>query len=78
MCWLCRIDSLLCLVGALSFPSLLTDEAVAYGAAVQGAIIKSGGTGGGLALDGISSDLVLLDVTPLSLVSSLRVVLCPY
>merc|ERR1711871_1269115 len=43
------------------------DEAVAYGAAVQGAIIKSGGSGGGLALDGISSDLVLLDVTPLSL-----------
>jgi len=47
--------------------SINPDEAVAYGAAVQGAIIKSGGTGGGLALDGISSDLVLLDVTPLSL-----------
>lgn len=47
--------------------SINPDEAVAYGAAVQGAIIKSGGTGGGVALDGISSDLVLLDVTPLSL-----------
>ena len=47
--------------------SINPDEAVAYGAAVQGAIIKSGGTGGGIALDGISSDLVLLDVTPLSL-----------
>ena len=47
--------------------SINPDEAVAYGAAVQGAIIKSGGSGGGLALDGISSDLVLLDVTPLSL-----------
>jgi L1 cell adhesion molecule like protein len=43
------------------------DEAVAYGAAVQGAILKSGGSGGGAALEGISSDLVLLDVTPLSL-----------
>jgi L1 cell adhesion molecule like protein len=47
--------------------SINPDEAVAYGAAVQGAIIRSGGSGGGLALDGISSDLVLLDVTPLSL-----------
>ena len=48
--------------------SINPDEAVAYGAAIQGAIIKSGGTGGGAALsDGISSDLVLLDVTPLSL-----------
>ena len=47
--------------------SINPDEAVAYGAAVQAAIIKSGGTGGGLALDGISTDLVLLDVTPLSL-----------
>lgn len=47
--------------------SINPDEAVAYGAAVQGAIIKAGGTGGGLALDGISTDLVLLDVTPLSL-----------
>ena len=47
--------------------SINPDEAVAYGAAVQGAIIKAGGTGGGIALDGISTDLVLLDVTPLSL-----------
>mmetsp|Transcript_8808 Transcript_8808/g.8703 ORF Transcript_8808/g.8703 Transcript_8808/m.8703 type:complete len:621 (+) Transcript_8808:94-1956(+) len=47
--------------------SINPDEAVAYGAAVQGAILKSGGTGGGAALDGISSDIVLLDVTPLSL-----------
>jgi len=47
--------------------SINPDEAVAYGAAVQGAIIRSGGFGGGIALDGISSDLVLLDVTPLSL-----------
>jgi L1 cell adhesion molecule like protein len=47
--------------------SINPDEAVAYGAAVQGAILKSGGTGGGEALDGIGQDLVLLDVTPLSL-----------
>jgi len=47
--------------------SINPDEAVAYGAAVQGAILKQGGTGGGAALDGISTDLVLLDVTPLSL-----------
>jgi len=47
--------------------SINPDEAVAYGAAVQGAIIRAGGSGGGLALDGISSELVLLDVTPLSL-----------
>ena len=47
--------------------SINPDEAVAYGAAVQGAILKAGGTGGGAALDGISTDLVLLDVTPLSL-----------
>lgn len=47
--------------------SINPDEAVAYGAAVQGAILKSGGTGGGAALEGLSSDLVLLDVTPLSL-----------
>jgi len=47
--------------------SINPDEAVSYGAAIQGAILKSGGTGGGLALEGISSDLVLLDVTPLSL-----------
>jgi len=47
--------------------SINPDEAVAYGAAVQGAILRSGGTGGGAALEGISTDLVLLDVTPLSL-----------
>lgn len=47
--------------------SINPDEAVAYGAAVQGAILKAGGGGGGVALEGISSDLVLLDVTPLSL-----------
>ena len=47
--------------------SINPDEAVAYGAAVQGAILKSGGTGGGAALEGINSDIVLLDVTPLSL-----------
>jgi len=53
------------------------DEAVAYGAAVQGAILLAGQTGGGEALSGdasssrisggLSTDLVLLDVTPLSL-----------
>jgi len=48
--------------------SINPDEAVAYGAAVQGAILKAGGTGGGADLTlGFSSDLVLLDVTPLSL-----------
>lgn len=47
--------------------SINPDEAVAYGAAVQGAILKAGGTGGGADLGGFSSDLVLLDVTPLSL-----------
>eukprot|EP01041_Mallomonas_annulata_P006801 gene6801-13772_t len=47
--------------------SINPDEAVAYGAAVQGAILKAGGTGGGEALDGICQDLLLLDVTPLSL-----------
>jgi len=47
--------------------SINPDEAVAYGAAVQGAILKNGGTGGGLALDGICTDLLLLDVAPLSL-----------
>jgi len=48
--------------------SINPDEAVAYGAAVQGAILKSGGTGGGEDLSlGFSNDLVLLDVTPLSL-----------
>jgi L1 cell adhesion molecule like protein len=53
------------------------DEAVAYGAAVQGAILQAGQTGGGEALagdanysrlkGGLSTDIVLLDVTPLSL-----------
>uniref|UniRef100_A0A7S3MBA8 Heat shock protein 70 n=1 Tax=Spumella elongata TaxID=89044 RepID=A0A7S3MBA8_9STRA len=47
--------------------SINPDEAVAYGAAVQGAILRAGGSGGGAALEGLSSDLVLLDVTPLSL-----------
>jgi len=47
--------------------SINPDEAVAYGAAIQGAILKAGGNGGGAALDGISTDIVLLDVTPLSL-----------
>jgi len=47
--------------------SINPDEAVAYGAAVQGAILKAGGTGGGAALAGLSTDIVLLDVTPLSL-----------
>ena len=47
--------------------SINPDEAVAYGAAVQGAILRAGGTGGGQDLGGMSSDLVLLDVTPLSL-----------
>lgn len=48
--------------------SINPDEAVAFGAAVQGAILKSGGSGGGAALEGgINTDLVLLDVTPLSL-----------
>jgi heat shock protein 1/8 len=48
--------------------SINPDEAVAYGAALQGAILKSGGTGGGADLTiGFNNDLVLLDVTPLSL-----------
>ena len=47
--------------------SINPDEAVAYGAAVQGAILKAGGSGGGQALDGICTDLLLLDVAPLSL-----------
>lgn len=47
--------------------SINPDEAVAYGAAVQGAILRAGGIGGGADVGGISSDLVLLDVTPLSL-----------
>ena len=40
---------------------------MAYGAAVQGAILQSGGSGGGAALEGICTDLLLLDVAPLSL-----------
>lgn len=47
--------------------SINPDEAVAYGAAVQGAILQSGGSGGGAALEGICTDLLLLDVAPLSL-----------
>jgi heat shock 70kDa protein 1/2/6/8 len=47
--------------------SINPDEAVAYGAAIQGAILQAGGTGGGQALQGICTDLVLLDVSPLSL-----------
>ena len=47
--------------------SINPDEAVAYGAAVQGAILKAGGSGGGVALGGITMDLLLLDVAPLSL-----------
>jgi heat shock protein 1/8 len=45
------------------------DEAVAIGAAVQGYILASGGTGGGeaLATEELVTDLLLLDVTPLSL-----------
>jgi len=43
------------------------DEAVAYGAAVQGAILQSGGSGGGEALEGMAQELLLMDVTPLSL-----------
>jgi len=43
------------------------DEAVAIGAAVQGHILASGGRGGGQDLQTISTDLLLLDVTPLSL-----------
>lgn len=47
--------------------SINPDEAVAYGAAVQGAILQAGGSGGGQALQGVCTDLVLLDVAPLSL-----------
>ena len=47
--------------------SVNPDEAVAFGAAVQGAILKSGGTGGGADLRGVITDVVLLDVAPLSL-----------
>ena len=43
------------------------DEAVAIGAAVQGHILSTGGKGGGMDLDAGSTDLLLLDVTPLSL-----------
>jgi len=52
--------------------SLNPDECVAIGAAVQGHILASGGSGGGKdLLDGIenemTTELLLLDVTPLSL-----------
>mmetsp|Transcript_3132 Transcript_3132/g.4584 ORF Transcript_3132/g.4584 Transcript_3132/m.4584 type:complete len:629 (-) Transcript_3132:112-1998(-) len=49
--------------------SVHPDEAVAVGAAVQGRILATGGSGGGQALDGAeaTTDLLLLDVTPLSL-----------
>jgi len=45
------------------------DEAVAIGAAVQGRILASGGSGGGkeLSSNETTTDLLLLDVTPLSL-----------
>jgi L1 cell adhesion molecule like protein len=46
--------------------SIHPDEAVAIGAAVQGHILSTGGKGGGMDLD-IGTDLLLLDVTPLSL-----------
>eukprot|EP00592_Proboscia_alata_P028991 CAMPEP_0194442830 /NCGR_PEP_ID=MMETSP0176-20130528/126356_1 /TAXON_ID=216777 /ORGANISM="Proboscia alata, Strain PI-D3" /LENGTH=634 /DNA_ID=CAMNT_0039268987 /DNA_START=562 /DNA_END=2466 /DNA_ORIENTATION=- len=49
--------------------SVHPDEAVAIGAAVQGHILSTGAGGGGKDLDAASSttDLLLLDVTPLSL-----------
>lgn len=49
--------------------SVHPDEAVAHGAAVQGRILATGGTGGGKDLAGAEAmtDLLLLDVTPLSL-----------
>lgn len=48
--------------------SVHPDEAVAIGAAVQGHILASGGTGGGKDLESeATTDLLLLDVTPLSL-----------
>lgn len=48
--------------------SVHPDEAVAIGAAVQGHILATGGSGGGKDLGHNSStDLLLLDVTPLSL-----------
>ncbi|KAL3772960.1 hypothetical protein ACHAWO_008690 [Cyclotella atomus] len=49
--------------------SVHPDEAVAHGAAVQGHILATGGSGGGKDLAGaeMTTDLLLLDVTPLSL-----------
>jgi len=48
--------------------SVHPDEAVAIGAAVQGHILSSGGSGGGKDLEAENTtDLLLLDVTPLSL-----------
>lgn len=47
--------------------SVHPDEAVAIGAAVQGHILATGGTGGAKDLMGMTTDLLLLDVTPLSL-----------
>jgi len=49
--------------------SVHPDEAVAHGAAVQGYILSTGGTGGGKDLGAaeMMTDLLLLDVTPLSL-----------
>jgi L1 cell adhesion molecule like protein len=49
--------------------SVHPDEAVAHGAAVQGHILATGGSGGGKDLAGaeMMTDLLLLDVTPLSL-----------
>mmetsp|Transcript_13245 Transcript_13245/g.28720 ORF Transcript_13245/g.28720 Transcript_13245/m.28720 type:complete len:624 (-) Transcript_13245:69-1940(-) len=49
--------------------SVHPDEAVAHGAAVQGFILSTGGKGGGKDLAGAEAmtDLLLLDVTPLSL-----------
>jgi len=48
--------------------SVHPDEAVAVGAAVQGYILATGGSGGGKDLAFLNSctDLLLLDVTPLS------------